>query len=146
MPTVQHAIDVAAPLDTCWRVFADLDSWPRWFPFLRSPPAGELRAGSKLELAFGAGPATIPAFPVRVMVAEVVPLQKARWTGGALGIKGDHVFEFSVNIPGLTRVTSRECFSGLGSRLIAGPLLQRLDGAVHESMARFKALVEATKT
>jgi hypothetical protein len=145
MPTVQHAIDVAAPPEDCWRVFADLSTWPRWFPFLRSAPVGDLRPGGRLQLAFGAGPASIPAMPVRVTLAEWEPLKRARWTGGALGIKGDHVFEFAVNIPGLTRVTSRECFSGLGSRLIAGPLLQRLDGEVHESMARFKALVEATR-
>jgi hypothetical protein len=145
MPTVQHAIDVAAPPEAVWRVFSDLGSWPRWFPFLRATPRGELRAGAEISLAFGAGPPGIPPLPVRVTVAELEPHKRVRWVGGALGIKGDHMFEFSVNIPGLTRVTSRECFSGLGSRLIVGPVFQRLDGEVHHSMARFKALVEATR-
>jgi len=48
-----------------------------------------------------------------------------------------------VNSPGTTRVTSRECFSGIGARLITGPIFDKVDRETHQSMARFKALVEA---
>ena len=59
MPTVQHAIDVAATPDDCWRVFSDLATWTRWFPMLRGCD-GELRAGGRLTLYFAAGPARLP--------------------------------------------------------------------------------------
>lgn len=139
MPTVEHAIDVAATPDECWRVFHDLAGWPRWFPFLRQV-RGELRAGGRLTLVFAAGPA---ALPVEVTVEEFTPGARVRWVGGKLGVRGDHTYSFETRAPGTTRFTSSETFSGLGARLIAGPIFARLDGETHQSMARFKALVEA---
>jgi hypothetical protein len=139
MPIVHHAIDVAATPDECWRVFADLGRWPRWFPFLRRVE-GELRAGGRLALQFAAGPTH---FPVDVTIEEYVPAARIRWIGGRLGVRGNHSYEFTVTSPGLTRVTSSESFSGLGARLITGRVFDRLDGEVHRSMERFKQLVEA---
>jgi hypothetical protein len=139
MPTVQHAIDVEATPDDCWRVFSDLSTWTRWFPML-GRVQGELRAGGRLTLHFAAGPAT---FPVEVKIEEYRPGELVRWVGGRLGVRGDHSYSFSVNKPGTTRVTSRECFSGIGARLITGPIFSKLDGETHQSMARFKTLVEA---
>ena len=141
MPTVHHAIDVAATPDDCWRVFSDLATWTRWFPMLRAVD-GELRAGGRLRLAFAAGPAN---FPVDVTIEEYRPLELVRWIGGRLGVRGDHFYSFAVNNPGTTRVTSRECFSGIGARLITGPIFDKLDGETHQSMERFKALVEAAR-
>jgi hypothetical protein len=139
MPTVHHAIDVAATPDDCWRIFSDLSTWTRWFPMLQKVD-GELRAGGKLTLTFAAGPARVP---VEVMIEEYRRGELVRWVGGRLGVRGDHSYSFSVNNPGTTRVTSRECFSGFGARLITGPIFNKLDGETHQSMARFKALVEA---
>ncbi len=141
MPTVHHAIDVAASPDDCWRVFSDLSTWPRWFPMLRAVD-GELRAGGRLRLAFAAGPTS---FPVEVTIEEYKPRELVRWVGGKLGVRGDHFYSFAVNNPGTTRVTSRECFSGIGARLITGPIFHKLDGETHQSMERFKALVEAAR-
>jgi hypothetical protein len=142
MPTVRHAIDVAATADDCWAVFTELARWPRWFPFLRAV-RGELGPGGRLRLELAAGPTTLP---VDVTIEEWQPGARVRWVGGRLGVMGDHSYSFEVHQPGLTRVTSAECFSGLGARLIAGPLLQMIDGGVHQSMKRFKALVEAART
>jgi hypothetical protein len=139
MPTVHHAIDVAATPDDCWRIFSDLSTWTRWFPMLQKVD-GELRVGGKLTLTFAAGPARVP---VEVMIEEYRRGELVRWVGGRLGVRGDHSYSFSVNNPGTTRVTSRECFSGFGARLITGPIFNKLDGETHQSMARFKALVEA---
>ena len=139
MPTVHHAIDVAATPDDCWRVFSDLSTWTRWFPMLHRV-AGELRAGGKLTLVFAAGPAHVP---VEVAIEEYQPKKLLRWVGGRLVVRGDHSYLFDVNNPGTTRVTSRECFSGFGARLITGPIFAKLDGETHQSMERFKALVEA---
>jgi hypothetical protein len=139
MPTVHHAIDVAATPDDCWRIFSDLSTWTRWFPMLHRVD-GELRAGGRLKLIFSAGPARLP---VDVTIEQYKPGELVRWVGGRLGVRGDHSYIFDVNNPGTTRVTSRECFSGLGARLITGPIFDKLDGEVHQSMERFKALVEA---
>jgi hypothetical protein len=139
MPTVQHAIDVLATPDDCWRIFSDLSTWTRWFPMLGRVD-GELRAGGRLTLFFAAGPAH---FPVEVQIEELRPRELVRWVGGRLGVRGDHSYIFSLNNPATTRVTSRECFSGIGSKLITGPIFSKLDGETHQSMARFKALVEA---
>ena len=142
MPTVHHAIDVAATPDECWRVFSDLSTWTRWFPMLRSVE-GELRSGGRLRLVFAAGPASLP---VDVTIEEYRPRELVRWVGGRLGVRGDHSYSFGESKPRITRVTSREMFSGLGSRLITGPIFDKLDGETHQSMERFKALVEAAAT
>jgi hypothetical protein len=139
MPTVHHAIDVAATPDDCWRIFSDLSTWARWFPMLHRVD-GELRAGGRLKLIFAAGPAHLP---IDVTIEEYKPRELVRWVGGKLGVRGDHYYSFAVNTPGTTRVTSRECFSGLGARLITGRIFDKLDGETHQSMERFKALVEA---
>jgi hypothetical protein len=138
MPTVTHAIDVAATQAECWRVFADLATWPHWFPFLRGV-RGELGAGRRLTLLLAAGPATLP---IDIVVEEWEPGRRVRWVGGKLGVRGDHSYSFAEKALGLVRAISSETFSGLGARLITGPILAKLDGEVHRSMARYKALVE----
>lgn len=142
MPTVHHAIDVAATPDDCWRVFSDLATWPRWFPLLHKVD-GELRPGGKLTLVFAAGPARVP---VEVTIADFRPRELVRWSGGRLGVRGDHSYSFGVHAAGTTRFTSSEHFSGFGARLITGPIFTKLDGETHHSMERFKALVEAAVT
>ena len=141
MPTVHHAIDVAATPDECWRVFSDLSTWTRWFPMLQGVH-GELRSGGKLTLRFAAGPGSLP---VEVAIEEFAPGERVRWVGGRLGVRADHAYSFEVHQPETTRFTSRECFSGFGARLITGPIFARFDDAAHQSMAHFKALVEAAK-
>jgi hypothetical protein len=142
MPTVQHAIDVAGSPDDCWRVFSDLSTWTRWFPILAAVD-GVLREGGQLTLRFFAGPAR---FAVDVRIEEYRPKELVRWVGGRLGVRGNHSYAFDVNQPGTTRVTSHESFSGIGARLITGPIFAKLDGETHHSMARFKALVEGQTT
>lgn len=141
MPTVHHAIDVAATPADCWRVFSDLSTWARWFPMLQRVE-GDLRLGGKLRLRMAAGPTSLQ---LEATVEELVPRERVRWVASRLGVRGDHSYSFDVNHPGTTRVTSRESFSGIGARLIVGPVFTRFDKETHESMERFKALVEAAK-
>src|SRR5690349_21223255 len=111
-PTVHHAIDVAAPPEVCWRALSDLSQWPRWFPMCKDARAvgGEpWRIGGRVEITFHAGPVPLP---VTVEVKELEPGRIVRWVGGRMGMSGNHSYTFSVNSPGLTRVTSHEEFSG----------------------------------
>jgi hypothetical protein len=140
---VHHAIDVAAAPEACWKLFADLALWPRWFPMCKSARAlagDPWRLGGKIEIVFQAGPV---GMPVVVAVEELAPAKRVRWVGGRLGMSGNHSYDFEVNRTGLTRVTSHESFTGLATRWIPRTLFDRIDGEVHRSMERFKTLVEA---
>lgn len=145
MPTVlHHAIDVAATTDACWRSFADLTTWSRWFPRLThavvvGTEADPWRVGGRFELVFDFGPVTVP---VRCEIAELVRGEKVRWIGKGFGITGDHSHTFSTHHPGLTRVTSHEELSGAGTLLLTRSIKERVDREVHESMARLKAHIE----
>jgi hypothetical protein len=141
-----HAIDVAASPDECWRALADLGSWPRWFPFLRSARAldGAMandpwRIGGRMKLVLGVGPIRVP---VTTVVQEIDPLHKVRWIGTGFGVSGDHAYTIEVRAPHATRVTSHEEFTGLGARFMTAGIFPRIDSEAHRSMERFKAWVE----
>jgi uncharacterized protein YndB with AHSA1/START domain len=142
MPVVEHAVDVAAPPEECYRVFADLEAWPRWFPYL-ARAAGELRVGGKLHLTFAAGDKPIP---ITVAVDEVAPRAMVSWSGGAYGFRGRHTHSFADNAAGGTRVSWREEISGIAARLITRNLLERMHDEVRAAMHKLKALVEARAT
>lgn len=151
MPIFHHAIDVLAPRAVVWRSFAELSTWPRWFPRLRSVSAlpderlaggAPFCVGGELELSIDAGP--LGEKKVRVIVRECEREQRVRWTGTLLGMTINHVYSFDEKAPGATRVTSHEEIAGLASRLLRGPVFQHIDREAHESLAAFKQLVEGT--
>jgi hypothetical protein len=142
-PVVRHAIDVAATPEACWKVLADLGTWPRWFPRLKyaSVLGGDndpWRVGGRFEIVFDFG----LSVSVRPVVEEIEKARRVRWVGKGMGIQGNHSYTFETKSPGLTRVTSHEEFSGLGARLMTRRVVGLLDTEVHRSMERFKALVE----
>lgn len=144
VPVVHHAIDVNAAPEACWRVLADLTSWPRWFPRLKyASVLGEgtdpWRVGGRFEIVFDFG-VTVSVKPI---VEEIERTRRVRWIGRGFGIHGDHTYTFETHAPGMTRVTSHEEFSGFASKLITGRVRTMVDAEVHHSMERFKALVES---
>lgn len=144
MPVVEHAIDVAAPPAECFRVFADLDAWPRWFPYL-SRAAGELRVGGELHLTFAAGDKPFPLSVAIEAIEPRAPIPMIRWTGGAFGFRGRHTHSFAVNAEGGTRVSWREEISGFAARLLTRNVLDRIHEEVQAAMHKLKALVEANQ-
>ena len=143
-PVVKHAIDVGATPEQCWKVLTDLNTWPRWFPFLKYAGfVGEQdpwRIGGRFEMVFDVGPVSVSVKPV---VQEIERARIVRWVGKGYGVAGNHAYTLETHAPGLTRVVSSEAFTGLGARLLRGRVFDRLDAAVHESMVKYKALVEA---
>ena len=140
---VHHAIDVSATPEACWKVLADLTTWPRWFP--RNKWASALngepdpwRIGGRFEIAFDFG----IAVTVRAVVEEFEPARKVRWVGSGFGITGNHSYTFSSHAPGVTRVTSHEEFTGPGTLLMTARVRRMLDEEVHVSLERFRDLVE----
>ena len=65
-----------------------------------------------------------------------------RWVGRGWGITGNHSYRFETKMPGFTRVTSHEEFSGVGALLMTKRIKALLDEEVHQSMARLKAVIE----
>ena len=119
-----------------------MTSWPRWFPRCKHASAidgAPFTVGCRFEIRFD--------FPIPVSVKCVVDEidlgKRARWIGSGFGIRGDHSYTLEAVGGGLTRVTSREAFSGPGALLITRAIRERLDGEVARSLDRFKALVEA---
>jgi hypothetical protein len=143
-PTVHHAIDVAATPEACWKVLTNLGTWPRWFPFLKyagvlGTTADPWFVGGRFEIVFEVGPVHVSVKPV---VQQLERAKVVRWIGKGWGVQGDHSYTLETHAPGLTRVTSHETFTGLGSRLLRGKVFDRLDEAGHLSMSRYKSLVE----
>ena len=152
MAIFHHAIDVHAGRDAVWQSFADLASWPRWFPWLSQASAlpderladgAPFCVGGELELHIAAGP--LGQKRVRVVVRECERGHRVRWTGSLLGVKVNHVYSFEDKAAGATRVTSHAEIEGFAARLLRGAVFDRIDREAHESLARFKHLVEAAR-
>ena len=109
--TIATEITVSAPVERVWATLTDLDSYPRWNPFIVRAEGGE-----RLELAMVAGaveggrPTT---FRPRVLAASG---RQLRWLGhlGIPGVfDGEHVFELEDLGDGTTRLVQREHFRGM---------------------------------
>ena len=92
MPTVQHAIDVSATPDDCWRIFSDLSHVDALVPHAARGATASCAPGGKLTLYFAAGPARLP---VDVRIEDYRPGELMRWIGGKLGVRGDHSYILS---------------------------------------------------
>jgi uncharacterized protein YndB with AHSA1/START domain len=71
----RHEIAINAPLESVWRVFTDIDSWPEWNPDIpKSKVGGPIEVGTVIhwETAGMVIPSTI---------GEVVPLKRIGWSG-----------------------------------------------------------------
>ncbi len=127
-------------------MLTDLTTWPRWFPRLKYAAAlgadsDPWRVGGRFEIVFDFG-VSVSVKPVVEEVERARPWYKVRWVGKGWGITGNHAYTLETHTPGVTRVTSSEEFSGLGSKLMTRAVLDKLDSEVHRSMARFKTVVE----
>jgi hypothetical protein len=132
-----------------WEVLADLPAHEGWNPFIRRF-AGELRAGSKLEVRLqpegGRGMTLRPT----VLVAE--PGRELRWIGHLLlpGIfDGEHRFVIEPAGPGRVRLIQSERFGGVlvpllwkkledgtrkGFEAMNAALARRVEGRQHQGV------------
>jgi uncharacterized protein YndB with AHSA1/START domain len=121
----RHEVAINAPLESVWRVFTEIDSWPEWNPDItKATVAGPIAVGTVIhwETAGMAIPSTI---------GEVVPLKKIAWNGETSGILGIHVWTFSATAEG-THVRTEESWEG------AGPAQTKdLQDALHASLVRW---------
>ncbi len=138
---IHHAIDVDAAPPLVWRVFSDLAAWPRWFPYAASATAeaDPWRPGGALAVELQLP--VVGRLLLRLTVEEAAPPTRVRWTGGARGLRGDHLYTFE-DRGRWTRITSHETFGGAFAPIARRLAWDRIDEASHQSLARLRALVE----
>jgi hypothetical protein len=129
--------DVAAPPATVWATLADLPSWPGWNTGVRKVSAdGAFVVGTAFRWRVG------PGVTVASAVLDAVPGRSAAWSGRVLGIRATHVWRFDETADGGTHVESEESWTGLGPRLLSGPLRKALAKALADGVTALTAEAE----
>jgi len=128
-------IDVAAPVETVWRVLTDLERWPSWNPDVTSMSVdGPLAEGTVFR--WKAGPGTIVS-----RIERVDPLRLVAWSGKTLGVKAMHVWHFE-QAGGTTHVRTQEALHGIVARVLRSSLQKTLDSALESGLRNLKAEAE----
>jgi hypothetical protein len=100
---------IHAPAETVWAILTDAAAYPEFDPSCERIE-GTIALGHKLRAYTKLSPGR--AFPVKV--AELVPGEKMKWSGGMpLGLfKGERTFTSTPAADGGVQFTVREVFSG----------------------------------
>jgi hypothetical protein len=122
MRTVEVVTDIAAAPQDVWAVLADFASYPAWSTYLREI-TGRAESGTRIRLVEGHAGAR--PFVVRTPILEATPGVRLAWAAVIPGaawlphviFTGTHEFVLTALADGGTRLTQREYFSGLLSRL-----------------------------
>ncbi len=134
---IEHRIEIAAPAQAIFRIYADVSNWHTWDPDTKQATLeGPFEVGSRGRLTPTKGN-TVPMVLTKVEPAKCftveskIPLFRM-------------VFEHELlPLPGVTKVVHRVTFSGLLS-LIIGPLLsKRLNAGLPVTLLRLKALAQS---
>jgi len=128
-------IDVAAPVETVWRVLTDLDRWPSWNTDVTSMSVdGPLAEGTVFR--WKAGPGTIVS-----RIERVDPPRLVAWSGKTLGVKAMHVWHFE-QVGETTHVRTQEALHGIVARVLRSSLQKTLDSALESGLRNLKAEAE----
>jgi uncharacterized membrane protein len=132
-----HEIDIQAPLDTVWRLHADVNAWPTWHTDITAA-----RLGGGFE-AGGSFAWTSFGFDVTSTIYEVVERSRVLWGGTANGITGVHEWLFD-ETPGGVHVTTNESFAGDPVRADIDGMQALLDASLMSWLDHLKAAAEST--
>jgi hypothetical protein len=122
MRAVEAVTEIAASTEVVWAVLTDFPRYPEWAAYIQQLD-GRAEPGAWLRLAVG--PPGRRPYTVRVPVLEATPGFRLAWAAVIPGIpwlpsaifSGVHEFILDALPEGGTRLTQREYFSGLLSRL-----------------------------
>lgn len=112
MKTIEHTIDIAAPVDAVWNVITDVDAYSEWNPFLaidRAPTA----VGDRLTVTIRPGRREMTFRPT---VTALEPEREISWLGRFLLpglVDGIHTLAVAPLPNGHTRFRQREVFRGV---------------------------------
>ena len=113
MKEIKTEIEINAPIDKVWKILIDVDSYPKWNPFITSLE-GTIREGSIFKVTIHPPESKPMTFKPKCL--SVIDNQEFIWLGHLIvpGIfDGKHIFELSELGSRTTRFVQREEFKGL---------------------------------
>jgi len=130
-----HEIEINAPLDTVWRLHADVNGWPAWQTDITAARiAGPFRPGTSFEW-------TSYGFTVVSTIYTVAERARVLWGGTAGGITGVHEWVFS-ETPAGVHVTTDESFAGEPVEADVTGMQSALDSSLAAWLGHLKAAAE----
>jgi uncharacterized membrane protein len=131
-----HEIDIHAPLDTVWRLHADVNSWPAWQTDITAARIdGPFQPGASFEW-------TSYGFTVISTIYAVDERARVLWGGTAGGITGVHEWVFSQTPTGV-HVTTAESFAGEPVEADVTGMQPALDSSLVAWLGHLKAVAES---
>jgi hypothetical protein len=131
-----HEIDIHAPLDTVWRLHADVNSWPAWQTDITAARIdGPFLPGASFEW-------TSYGFTVISTIYAVDERARVLWGGTAGGITGVHEWVFS-EIPTGVHVTTDESFASEPVEADVTGMQSALDSSLVAWLGHLKADAES---
>ena len=134
----RHQIDINAPLDTVWRLQADVNGWPAWQTDITAARLdGPFEPGSSFTWT------TNGYFTVTSTIYAVAERARTLWGGAARGITGTHEWVYTQTPTG-THVATQESFSGQPVEADPTGLQSTLDKSLTAWLGHLKATAEST--
>jgi hypothetical protein len=131
-----HETDINAPLDTVWRLHADVNAWPAWQTDITAAHIdGAFQPGASFEW-------TSYGFTVVSAIYAVAERARVLWGGTAGGITGAHEWVFS-ETPAGVHVTTNESFAGEPVEADVTGMQSALDSSLIAWLAHLKAAAES---
>jgi hypothetical protein len=111
--TIRSAIEIRAPIEVCWRVLADFDSYPEWNPHIRRVKG---TARDRARVTIYSRPPGGRLIVMRPTIVAWDPPHELRWRATFLHgrlFSGEHGFKLEATGPSRVRFVQDERFSGL---------------------------------
>jgi hypothetical protein len=106
------SIDIRSNPSTVWKLISDIPRWPEWASQISSAKlAGELQKGTEFQWKSN-------GMKINSTLQTVDPVKNLSWTGKALWIRAEHIWELQALPDGGTRVTTSESMAGFLIRYI----------------------------
>jgi hypothetical protein len=132
-----HEIEIEAPLNTVWRLHADVNTWPTWQTDITDAHIdGALEPGVSFDW-------TSYGFSVTSTVYTVTEGTRVLWGGTSGGITGIHEWVFS-DTPDGVQVTTTESFAGKPVEADAQGMQTLLDASLAAWLAHLKTAAESS--
>lgn len=143
---VEKSLEINAPAAEVWDTALDVKTWPQWVPSIKSTSfeGDELAPGSQFKLTIKVKGLSLP---FKLTVCEYEKHRRIAWSAGSrlAGYRVVRALIFEEN-NGVTRVTSREQFSGPAAKFIARMINREDLAKIHADwLAAIKQRTEQNK-
>jgi hypothetical protein len=129
----RHEIDISAPLETVWRLQADVNGWPAWQTDITA---------ARLDGPFEPGNSftwTSYGFTATSTIYAVAERARTLWGGANLGIMGTHEWVYTQTPTG-----THESFSGQPVQADATGMQSALDKSLTDWLGHLEVTAEST--